>query len=202
MPPLSLLSDMGYMMRRCWRNWRHMTWKPSLRSSIWPTNVPELSRAVHGTRHHRLELPRRVAQVLPPRATTTTRRRRTTVRIGRSLLLRSSQLRLGAETSAASAHRNREVTVGHALSIPTVAIAPQNAERSSSSRSASASGASRPPMMARRFVADLARRRLTKVTRPRENETSGISPPSRSLRTSSLETLTPVTTTTAAKSCT
>jgi hypothetical protein len=58
------------------------------------------------------------------------KRRRTTVTISRSLVLRSPQLRLGAGTSAASAHGNREVTVGHALSTPTVAIAPRNAERS------------------------------------------------------------------------
>jgi hypothetical protein len=47
-------------------------------------------------------------------------------------MLRSLQLRLGAGTSAsaASVHDNKEVTVGHALSTPTVAIAPRNAERS------------------------------------------------------------------------
>jgi hypothetical protein len=60
------------------------------------------------------------------------RRRRTAVTISHNLVLRSPQLRLGAGTSAASAHDNREVTVGHALSIPTVATAPRNAERSSS----------------------------------------------------------------------
>jgi type IV secretory pathway VirB10-like protein len=130
--------------------------------------VPELPRAVHGTRHRRPELPRRVAQVPPPRAVAR-KRRRTTVTIGRSLVLRSPQLRLGAGTSATSAHDNREVTVGHALYIPIVATAPQNDERSSSSRSASASGASRPPRMAHRLVAGLARRRSTKVTWPREN---------------------------------
>jgi hypothetical protein len=36
-----------------------MTWKLSPRSSLWLTSVPELPRAVHGTRHHRPELPRR-----------------------------------------------------------------------------------------------------------------------------------------------
>jgi hypothetical protein len=41
-----------------------------------------------------------------------------------------------------------------------------------------------------------------KVTWPRENGTSGIRPPRKSSRTSSLETLTPVMTTTAARSCT
>ena len=148
MPPLSLLSDRGCMIRRCWRNWRRMTWKPSLRSSLWPTNVPELLRVVHGTQRRRLELPRWVAQVPPPRAVAR-RRRRTMVTIGHSLVLRLPQLWLGAGTSAASAHGNREVTVGHALSIPTVAAVPRNAKRSSSSRSTSAIGTSRPPRMAR-----------------------------------------------------
>jgi hypothetical protein len=106
-----------------------MTWKLSPRSLLWPTNVSELPKAVHGTRHRRPELPRRAAQVPPPRAVAR-KRRRIAVTIGRSLVLRSPQLRLGAGTSAASAHGNREVTVGHALSTPTVATAPRNAERS------------------------------------------------------------------------
>jgi hypothetical protein len=106
-----------------------MTWKPSSRSLLWPTNVPELPKAVHGTRHHRPELPRRAAQVPPPRAVAR-KRRRTAVTIGHSLVLRSPQLRLGAGMSAASAHGDKEVIVGHALSTPTVDIAPQNAERS------------------------------------------------------------------------
>jgi hypothetical protein len=63
-----------------------MTWKPSLRSSLWPTNVPELLRVVHGTRHRKPELPRRAAQVPSPRAVAR-RRRRTTVTIGRNLVL-------------------------------------------------------------------------------------------------------------------
>jgi hypothetical protein len=187
------------MTRRCWRSWRHMTWKPSPRSSFWLTNVPELPRAVHGTRRHRL--PRRVARVPSPRAATTRRRRIAATR-GRSLLLQSSQLRLGAETSVASAHGHREATVGHALCTPTVATAPQNVARSSSSRSASASDTSMLLKMARHLVAGLARSRSTKVTRPWENETSSISHLRGSSRTFSLETPTPVTTTTAARSCT
>jgi hypothetical protein len=59
-----------------------------------------------------------------------------------------------------------------------------------------------PPGMARRLVASRARRRLTKVTWPRENGTSGIRPPSKSSRTSSLETLTLVMMTTVARSYT
>jgi hypothetical protein len=81
----------GYVMRRCWRSWPRMTWKLSPRSSLWPTSVPELPRVVHGTRHRRPELPRRVARVPSPR-TTRIKRRRTVATRGRSLLLRSSQL--------------------------------------------------------------------------------------------------------------
>jgi hypothetical protein len=55
--------------------------------ALWPTNVSELPRAVHGTQHRRPELPRRAAQVPPPRAVA--RRRRTTVTISHSLVLRS-----------------------------------------------------------------------------------------------------------------
>jgi hypothetical protein len=201
MPPLSLLSDRGYVMKICWRSWQRTTWKLSPRSLLWLTSVPGLPRAVHGTRHHRPELPRWVAQVPPPRVAIRRRRRTATTR-GRNLLLRSLQLRLEARTSTTSAHDNRVVTVDHAIFTPTVATAPRSVGRSSSSRSASASNASRLLKMARRPVADLARRRSTRVTRPQENGTSGISLPRGSLRTSSLETPTPVTTTTTARSCT
>jgi hypothetical protein len=56
--------------------------------------------------------------------------------------------------------------------------------------------------MARRLVADLARKRSTKVTRPQENGTSGISHLRGSLRTFSLKTPTLVTIMTAARSYT
>jgi hypothetical protein len=91
---------------------------------------------------------------------------------GRSLLLRSLQPQLGAGTSVISAHDHREAIVAHALSIPTVNTAHRSVARSSSSRSALVSYASRPLGMVRRLVADLARRRSTKATRPRENGTS------------------------------
>jgi hypothetical protein len=55
------------MIRKCWRNWPHMTWRLSPRSSLWLTSAPEPPRAVHGTRPHKPGLPRRVAQVPPPR---------------------------------------------------------------------------------------------------------------------------------------
>jgi hypothetical protein len=81
----------GVHDKKMLENWQHMMWKPSLRSSLWPTNMPELLRAVHGTRLHIPELPRRAAQVAPPRVVA--RRRRTAVMNSRSLVLRSSQLR-------------------------------------------------------------------------------------------------------------
>jgi hypothetical protein len=188
-------------MRRCWRSWPHMTWKLSPRSSLWLTSVPELLRAVHGTRHHKPELPRQVARVPSPR-TAKRRRRRTAATRGHRLLLRSLQPRLGAGTSTTSAHDHREATAAHALCTPTVATAPQSAARSSSSRSASASGVSRLPRMAPHLVAGLARRGSTTVMWLRENGTSGISDLRGSSRTFSLETLTLVMTTTTARRCT
>jgi hypothetical protein len=107
-----------------------MTWKLSPRSSLWLTNVPELLRVVHGTRHHRSELPRRAAQVSPPKAVARTR---TAAMTGRNPVLRSSQPWLGAGTSVANVRGNREMIVGHALSTPTGATAPRSAEKSSSS---------------------------------------------------------------------
>jgi hypothetical protein len=50
----------------------------------------------------------------------TAKRRRTTASRGHRLLLRSSQLRLGAETSATSAHGRRGVIAAHALYTPIV----------------------------------------------------------------------------------
>jgi hypothetical protein len=72
-----------------------------------------------GTRHHRPGLPRWVARV-PSHRTEKRRRRRTAAPRGSHLLLRSSQLRLGAETSATSAHGRRGVTTAHVLYTPTV----------------------------------------------------------------------------------
>jgi hypothetical protein len=43
-----------------------MTWKLSPYSSLWLTSAPEPPRAVHGTRRHKLELPRWAAQVPSP----------------------------------------------------------------------------------------------------------------------------------------
>jgi hypothetical protein len=59
------------------------------------------------------------------------KRRRTATPRGRRLLLRSSQLRLGAEKSATSAHSRRGVTAAHALYTPTIAIASRSVAISS-----------------------------------------------------------------------
>jgi hypothetical protein len=162
-------------MKKCWRSWPRMTWKLSPRSSLWPTSAPGLPRAVHGTRHHRPGLPRRVAQV--PSLRMAKRRKRTAALRGRRLLLRSSQLRLGAETSATSAHGCRGVIAAHALYTPTIAKAPRSVTRSSNSRSASANGMSRPPRMAPSLAVDLARKGSTTARWPREIRTSGINHP-------------------------
>jgi hypothetical protein len=154
-----------------------MTWKLSPHSSLWPTSAPGLPRAVHGTRHHRPGLHRQVARV-PSLRTAKRRRRRTAAPRGRRLLLRSSQLRMGAKTSATSAHGRRGVTAAHAPYTPTVTIAPRSVTRSSNSRSASANGASRPPRMAPLLVAGLARKGSTATRWPWENRPSGISHPS------------------------
>jgi hypothetical protein len=173
MLPSSPLSAKGCMMKRCWRSWPRMTWKLSPHSSIWPTSAPELPRAVHGTRHHRPGSPRQVAQV--PSLRTAKRRRRIAATKSRRLLLRSSQPRVGAETSATSAHSHRGATAAHALCTPIVIIAPWSAARSSSSQSASASGASSLPRTAPHLVAGLARKGSTTARWPQQNGTSGIS---------------------------
>jgi hypothetical protein len=69
-------------------------------------------------------------------------------------------------------------------------------------RSERASDASSRPRMAPHPIADLVRRGSTMARWPRENENSGISHPRGTSRTSSPEIPTPVTTTTAARSCT
>jgi hypothetical protein len=163
-------------MKKCWRSWPRMTWKLLPRSSLWPTSAPGLPRAVHGTRHHRPGLPRRVARV-PSLRTAKRRRKGTAAPRGRRLLLRSSQLRLGAETSATSAHGRRGVTTAHDLYTPIVAIASWSVTRSSNLQSASASGASRPPRTAPLLVVDLARKGPTAARWPWENRTSSISHP-------------------------
>jgi hypothetical protein len=137
-----------------------MTWKLSPRFLLWPTSALGLSRAVHGTRHHRPRLPRRVARV-PSLRTAKRKRRRIAAPRGRRLLLRSLQLRLGAETSATSAHGRRGVTAVHAIYTPTVVIAPQSVARSSNLRSASASGTSRPPRTVPLLAAGLTRKGST-----------------------------------------
>jgi hypothetical protein len=166
----------GCVMKKCWRSWPCMTWKLSPRFLLWLISAPGPPRVMHVTRHHRPGLPRWVARV-PSLRTAKRKRRRTTAPRGRRLLLRSSQLRLGAKTSAISTHSRREVTAAHVMYTPTVALAPWSVTRSSNSRSASAIGASRPPRTAPLLAAGLARKGLIAARWPRENRTSGISHP-------------------------
>jgi hypothetical protein len=90
MLPSSLLFARGYVMKRCWKSWPRMTWKLSPRSLLWLTSAPKPPRAVHGTRHHRLGLPIRVAQVSSLR-TVKRRRKRTVAMRSRRLPLWLSQ---------------------------------------------------------------------------------------------------------------
>jgi hypothetical protein len=83
----------------------------------------------------------------------------------------------GAGASATSAHGRRGVTTAHALCTPTVATTPQSVTRSSSSRSASANGASGLPRMAPHLVTGLARKGSTMARWPWKSGTSGISRP-------------------------
>jgi hypothetical protein len=175
-------------------------WKLSPLSSLWPTSAPELPRAVHGTRRHRPESPRREAPAPSPR--TARRIRRTTTMGSRSLPLRLSQQRLGAGASATSTPGHRVAAATHALCTPTLTIVPWSATRSSSSRSVSASDASSRPRTAPHPIAGLERRGSTTARWPRENENSGISHPRGTSRTSSPEIPTPGTTTTATRSFT
>jgi hypothetical protein len=175
MLPSSSPSARGCVMKKYWRSWPRMTWKLSPHSSLWPTSALGLPRAVHGTRHHRPGLPRRVAQV--PSLRTAKRRRRIAAPRGRRLLLRSSQLRLGVGTSATSAHGRRGVTVAHALYTPTVTIVSRSVTRSSNSRNTSANDASRPLRTTPLLAAGLVRKGSTAARWPRENRTSGISHP-------------------------
>jgi hypothetical protein len=85
------------------------------------------------------------------------------------------QPRPGARATATNAHGRRGVTTAHALCTPTVATTPQSVARSSTSRNASASGASSLPRTAPHLVADLAKKRSTTARWPRLNGTSGIS---------------------------
>jgi hypothetical protein len=163
MPPSSRPSDRGYVIRKCWRSWPHMTWRLSPLSSLWLTSAPEPPRAVHGTRPHKLGLPRRVAQA--PSPGTAKRKRRALATKGHSLPRWSLQLRPGAGATATNAHGHKGVTAARALYTPTVATAPRSVARSlisqSASASASASGVNSLPRTAPHLVAALARKRST-----------------------------------------
>jgi hypothetical protein len=99
-----------------------MTWKLSPRSSFWPTNAPEPSRSVHGTRPHKLELPSQVVRD-PSSGTERSKRRRTATTKSRGPLLWWSQQRPEARATAANARDRRRVTAVHALCTRMVATA-------------------------------------------------------------------------------
>jgi hypothetical protein len=105
------------------------------------------------------------------------KRRRTATTRSRGPPLYSSQPRLGAGATAINTHGRKGVTTAHALCTPTVATTPWSVTRSSTSRNASASGASSLPRTAPHLVADLARKGSTTARWPRLNGTSGISHP-------------------------
>jgi hypothetical protein len=123
MLPSSRLSAREYVMRKCWRSWPRMTCRLSTLSSLWPTNAPELPRAVRGTRPRRSGLP---SQEPSP---VTTKRRRTVAIRSRRLPLHVSLPRLGDGASATSAPGHRGATAARAPCIPTLATAPRNVDR-------------------------------------------------------------------------
>jgi hypothetical protein len=179
MPPSSRPSDRGYVIRKCWRNWPHMMWRLSPRSSPWRTSVPELLKVGHGTRPHKLGPPRRVVRVPFPR--TAERKRRVAATRGRSLPRWSSQLRPGAGATATNANSHKGVTVARALYIPTAATAPRSVARSLISQNASANAPTSDvrslPKTAPHLAAVLAKKRSTTARWLRLNRTSGISHP-------------------------
>jgi hypothetical protein len=73
----------GYVIRRCWRSWPHMTWRLSPRSLPWRTSVPEPLKVEHGTQPHKLGPPRWVVRAPSPGKAE--RKRRTAAMRGRSL---------------------------------------------------------------------------------------------------------------------
>jgi hypothetical protein len=84
--------------------------------------VDKCTRAVHGNRPHKPELPSRVARVSSP-GTERRKRRRTMTTRSRSPPLWLSQPRPEARATATNVHSRRGVTVAHALCTPTVATA-------------------------------------------------------------------------------
>jgi hypothetical protein len=159
MPPSSQPSVRGYVIRKCWRSWPHMMWRPSPCSSLWLTNAPEPPRAVHGTRPHKPESPRQVTRA-PPLGMAK-RKRRATATKDHSQPRWSLQLRPGAGATATSAHGHKGVAAARALYTPTVATTLRSVARSLISQSVSASGVSSLLRMAPHPVAVLARKRST-----------------------------------------
>jgi hypothetical protein len=169
----------GCVIRKCWRNWPHMMWRLSLRSSPWRTSVPELLKAGHGTRPHKLGPPRWVVRV--PFPGTVEGKRRDAATRSCSLSRWSLQLRPGAGATATNAHGHKGVMAARALYIPTVATAPRSVVRSlilqNALANAPASDVSSLPETAPHLAAVLAKKRSTTARWLRLNKTSGISHP-------------------------
>jgi len=172
-------------MRRCSRSWRRTKWKALLRFSPWQTSVPWLLRAAHGTQPTKMETPKLVAPVLPPRAEVKRRRTITGVAGSCNPVLRPLQQRhrlmrqrLGARMRMTNALARKVAVEIHAQCIPPLATAPLTAARSRSSRSGSVGGVSSPLRTAHPLLAsDLARRKPP---------TAGPQPNRRSWRTNPL----------------
>jgi hypothetical protein len=179
MPPSSRPFGRGYVIRKCWRNWPHMMWRLSPRSSPWRTSVLELLKAGHGTRPHKPGPPRRVVRV--PSPGTAERKRRVVAMRSRSLLRWSSQPRPEAGATATNTHGHKGVTVTHALYIPTVATMPRSVARSlilqNALANAPASDVSSLPETAPHLAVVLAKKRSTTMRCLWLNRTSGISHP-------------------------
>jgi hypothetical protein len=154
MLPSSQPSDREYVMRRCWRNWLHMTWKLSTHSSPWPINAPEPPSS-----------PRSRG---PPRSTHYQKPR-------------STALVVAAATGGQGDHnklpRPQRGNSGSCPVHPTVATAPRSVARSLTSRNASVSGASSFLKTTPHLVADLAKKRWTMARWPQLSGILGISRP-------------------------
>jgi hypothetical protein len=152
-------------------------WRLSPRSLPWRTSVPELLKAGHGTRPHKLGPPRRVVRV--PSPGTAERKRRAAAARSRSLPRWSSRPRSEAGATATNAHDHKGVTAARALYIPMVATAPRSVARSlilqNASANAPASDVSSLLETAPHLAVVLAKKRSTTARWLWLNRTSGIS---------------------------
>jgi len=172
-------------MRRCSRSWRRTKWKALLRFSPWQTSVPGPLMAAHGTQPTKMETPKLVAPVLPPRAEVKRRRTRTGVAGSRNPVLRPLQQRhrlmrqqLGARMRMTNALARKVAVEVHAQCIPPLATAPLTAARSRNSRSGSVGGVSSPPRTVHPLLASGLARRKPPTAEPLLGRRSwGTSPP-------------------------